>query len=120
MLKWILALFPALAGAQTGIKHLDAAAFGQALAQNPQAVVLDVRSPSEYAGGHIPKARNLDVNASSFASQVASLPRNAPCYVYCLGGVRSVRAAQQMVKMGFTQVYNLSGGISSWRGAVVK
>lgn len=79
-----------------------------------EGVILDVRTPDEYVSGHIKDAKNIDVLASSFAVKVAELDKTKPVYVYCKSGGRSTRAIKQMEEMGFTSVYNLVGGYSSW------
>ena len=83
----------------------------------PGAVLLDVRTRSEYAQGHIPRSRNLPLQEIQKVS--SALPRqNTPLFVYCLSGARSRQAVSQLQKMGYTDVTNL-GGISGYRGKVV-
>jgi phage shock protein E len=67
-------------------------------------VVIDVRTPTEYAAGHIAGARNLDVEAADFGSRIASLDKQAPYLVYCHSGRRSGIAAAQMASAGFTDI----------------
>lgn len=74
------------------------------------ALLLDVRTPEEYAGGHIDGARNVPVDALSGA--LATLPKDKPIVVYCAAGVRAARAAQLLADNGF-DARNL-GGISAW------
>ncbi len=77
--------------------------------------LLDVRSPAEYAGGHIPGAALLPVDL--IASAPATLePEGKPWLVYCEHGVRSLHAARILVQAGFPDVINMSGGMSAWRG----
>lgn len=83
----------------------------------PGTVVLDVRTPQEYASGHIPGAVNIDVSASDFAARVAALDRSTPYAVYCRTGNRSSAALTQMADLGFTQAYHLGGGIQAWADA---
>jgi rhodanese-related sulfurtransferase/thiol-disulfide isomerase/thioredoxin len=80
------------------------------LARQAATVILDVRTDQEFAGGHLAKARNLDFNSPDFKSQLAKLDKTRPYLVYCAVGGRSSKAAQQMEKLGFQQVYNVSGG----------
>ncbi len=79
--------------------------------------LIDVRTPGEYAEGHIENAVNIDVNGADFTTALSKLDKNKPVMVYCLSGGRSSNAASQMKSMGFTEVYNLSGGIMGWRNA---
>jgi len=81
---------------------------------NTDVYLIDVRTPQEYASQHIGNAVNIDINSSDFDAQVSNLDKNKPVYVYCLSGGRSSRAAQKMSELGFTEVYNLSGGITKW------
>jgi rhodanese-related sulfurtransferase len=93
--------------------HLDPAAFA-ALTTEPGTVLLDVRTPQEYAEGHLPGALNLDVRGSGFAARLASLDRGALYAVYCHSGSRSALALRQMAASGFTRVVDLAGGITAW------
>lgn len=67
-------------------------------------VVIDVRTPTEYAAGHIAGAQNIDVEAADFGSKIASLDKSAPYLVYCHSGRRSGNAATQMASAGFTDI----------------
>ena len=67
-------------------------------------VVIDVRTPAEYAAGHIAGARNIDVEAADFGSKIAQLDRQAPYLVYCHSGRRSGIAATELAKAGFTDI----------------
>lgn len=81
------------------------------------AQLLDVRTPSEFAGGHLKNALNLNYNDAGFEAEVGKLDKSKPVYVYCLSGGRSGRAASMLHDMGFTEVYNLDGGILKWQNA---
>lgn len=78
------------------------------------AIVLDVRTPGEYAGGFIANAKNIDWNNNNFENEISKIDRDAVCFVYCLSGGRSASAASKMRNMGFKQVYELQGGIMKW------
>ena len=80
---------------------------------NPSAVILDVRSLQEYNTGHIPGARLLPEHAVRARAPRMFPNKNALILVYCQGGTRSKSAAQALVSMGYTNVYDC-GGISSW------
>ena len=67
-------------------------------------VVIDVRTPAEYAAGHIAGAQNIDVEAADFAAKIASLDKKASYLVYCRSGRRSAIAADTMAKAGFTDI----------------
>ena len=78
--------------------------------------VIDVRTPGEFAAGHLEGAVNLDVEGGQFSALIADLPTDGAYIVYCQSGRRSALAAQAMVDAGFTQVYDL-GGIADWQAA---
>lgn len=74
------------------------------------AVVVDVRTPAEFAEGHLEGAVNIDVeNQVDFAAALISLPKDQPYVVYCRSGNRSAAATQQMVDAGFTDVTDAGG-----------
>jgi len=124
-----LAVAPALAGCSSsattstssgvtvdGVKHLDVADFA-ALAATPGTVVLDVRTPAEFATGHLAGARNLDLRAVDFDTRLAALDRGISYAVYCHSGNRSGQALDRMKAAGFTHVGDLSGGVTAWASA---
>lgn len=80
--------------------------------------VIDVRTPMEYEGGHVPGAENVPVDELAQAS--ASWDRAQPLAVYCLSGERSANAMSYLQAQGFTTVHNLAGGIGQWRGELVR
>lgn len=96
---------------------LDAEAFSDQLAANPDAVLIDVRTPQEFDEGHLANARNVDWNAPDFLSHVASVNIKAPVFVYCLSGGRSGEAAAALRANGYMHVHELNGGILAWRSA---
>jgi len=83
------------------------------LKANSSVILLDVRTPDEFAEGHIANAINIDVNSSSFEQQCSKLDKKKSIYVYCLAGVRSKKAAIILKKKGY-QVVSMSGGIKAW------
>lgn len=85
------------------------------LAKKP--VVIDVRTPEEFADGFIAGAKLLDWTSGQFAKEIGSLDRNAAYFVYCRSGNRSARATAMMHDLGFTNVTELGGGILAWESA---
>lgn len=73
------------------------------------AVVIDVRTPEEFASGHLADARNIDVQAESFHAEVDQLDRDGTYVLYCRSGARAGAAAEMMLEMGFTDVANAGG-----------
>lgn len=97
--------------------NLATLAFKDSILTQPNAPLIDVRTPGEYSQGHLANAKNIDWNGSDFEAQIATLDKTKPVFVYCLSGGRSGSASSKMSSMGFTKVYNLSGGIMGWRNA---
>ncbi len=97
-----------------GQKVLTSDEFEQKLKEKQNAQLIDVRTPGEYQGGHIPEADNIDFKNENFRKQIQSLDKNKPVFLYCLGGVRSKTASELLVKEGFREVYDLEGGYAKW------
>ena len=95
---------------------LSPAAFSQKITNTPDAVILDVRTPEEFAGGFIANAVNIEYNGADFNGEIAKLDKSKTYLVYCLSGKRSASAAAYMRSNGFKNVINLEGGILAWQG----
>lgn len=81
-------------------------------------VILDVRTPEEFAAGHIPNAINIP-NETIGASEISALPdKDQLILVYCRSGRRSKEAAQKLVSLGYTSIVEF-GGILDWTGETV-
>lgn len=80
----------------------------------PNTVILDVRTPGEYAGGKIRNARNIDFMSIDFENQVKNLPKEKTYLVYCRSGNRSGQACEVLADLGFKNLKNLSSGIMRW------
>jgi phage shock protein E len=103
-------------------QHMAASDFSTAM-KTPGTVVIDVRTPAEFAAGHLPNAHNIDLNGSDFATRIAALDKKATYAVYCKSGKRSAAAMAQMTAASFTHVYDMAGGIGAWQemgGAMMK
>jgi rhodanese-related sulfurtransferase len=85
--------------------------------QKPGAIILDVRTPEEYATGHIAGAININFYDSNFQEELNKLDKTATYGVYCRSGNRSGKTLPVMQSLGFIQVQDLSGGILSWASA---
>ena len=81
----------------------------------PGGAVLDVRTPAEFAAGHIEGAVNLDANADDFEAKLKALDRDAPYLLHCASGGRSRRALAAMEPLAFERVYHLAGGYIAWQ-----
>jgi rhodanese-related sulfurtransferase len=81
---------------------------------DPDVALLDVRTPAEFAEGHLPGAVNLDLNGPGFGEAVAALDKSKSYFVYCHTGNRSATATRMMHDAGLTKVYDIQGGIAAW------
>jgi len=99
--------------------HVSASSFAAA-AEVEGVTVIDVRTPSEYAEGHLPGAVNIDVEDATFADKVAQLDPAADYAVYCRSGNRSRVAVDYMTQAGVTHTVGLEGGIGAWTGSIEK
>ena len=79
--------------------------------------VLDVRTPQEYAEGHVDRAILIDFYEPDFPDRIAELDRGATYVVYCRSGNRSGQAVALMAEQGFTAVNDVGGGIVAWEAA---
>lgn len=89
--------------------------FQQAIANTPNAVLVDVRTAKEYSEGHLPNAHNIDVKGNDFIQKMDSINHDTPLYLYCLAGSRSDAAAKKLKAQGFTHIKQLSGGYLNWK-----
>ena len=78
-------------------------------------LVLDVRSPEEFASGHVPGARNLPVGELASRAGALDAPRDATVVVYCERGPRARHAQAALSAAGFSTVLHLEGDMSAWR-----
>ncbi len=97
----------------SAVKNLDAQQFNK-ITSASSTYVLDVRTPDEFAAGHLPNAHNISVDSAMFGAEIAKLDKHAVYAVYCHSGRRSAIAAAQMEKAGFDHIYNLNGGMAAW------
>lgn len=95
-------------------EKLDVTAFHTKLNESQDAILLDVRTPEEYANGNIQGAVNIDYKSPDFEQKIAALDKNKTYLVYCLSGMRSGKAAERMSELGFTSIYTLEGGYTAW------
>lgn len=77
--------------------------------------LVDVRTKEEFSESHVKGAQNICVTDNDFKEKVKKLDKNKPVYVYCRKGGRSANAAAQLKEMGFTKVYDMEGGLTSWQ-----
>ena len=77
-------------------------------------ILIDVRTPEEYALGHLVDALNIDYY-KSFEDSIKHFDKNAKYYLYCRSGSRSGKSMKIMGDLGFSHVYSLTGGIMDWK-----
>lgn len=93
--------------------NMDVEQFANYIA-NDSVQLVDVRTPEEYAGGHIENSKNIDVYNPDFIDVATkTLDKSRPVAVYCRSGKRSADAAQKLTDKGY-EVTNLMGGIIAW------
>ena len=93
---------------------LDGAKAAEVLASDPSIVVLDVRTPEEFAEGHIKGALNIDFNGDDFEKKIAELDPAKPYLLHCAAGRRSGQALPLFEKLKFNQLYHLRSGFGGW------
>jgi len=95
----------------------EAQALIESRRQDPSFVIIDVRTPPEFASGHIANATNICVLfcGTTFDGAIADLDKSATYLVYCATNHRSPFAARAMAEQGFQNVYNMLGGFAQWQ-----
>ena len=116
----LIAFFSLLFGAcqhTDFVKTIPAEEFAQYITEEG-VQLLDVRTPEEYAEGHLEGAVLVDFKADGFVEKAeAQLQKDKPVALYCRGGRRSHSAAELLYKAGFQQLVELQGGITAWNEA---
>ena len=121
----VLALLAALVigitltgGCATAIEDIapqEAFALIQDNQNNPDFVIIDVRTPAEFAGGHIENVTNINFYSETFRDTLNNLDKNKTYLVYCAVGGRSGSALDIMAELNFKEAYNILGGINQWK-----
>lgn len=111
MLLWSL-----LTGTARGVKTISATQSVQ-LINREHALVLDVRDLAEYTAGHIADAMHIPLNQLESSLEKLNAYKSKPIIVQCQSGTRSARACAVLSKQGFTQLYQMEGGLLSWEQA---
>jgi phage shock protein E len=78
-------------------------------------VIVDVRTPAEFAAGHLAGAVNVDFRASEFEAKLTRLNRGTSYLIYCRVGHRSANAVPVFKRLGFVSVFDMKGGITEWQ-----
>jgi phage shock protein E len=100
---------------ESAVTHVTAEDVKKAIDEKENCIVLDVRTQGEYARGKI--AGSINVPVDSIESEIRSVipDTSAKIYVYCLSGSRSISAVSSMMKLGYTNVFDMSHGLLGWR-----
>lgn len=101
--------------AQPTAKKMPPDLFQKALKTTADEQLIDVRTPAEFAAGHLKEAVNMDFNAADFRVQLEKLDKTRPVYLYCAVGGRSKKAAAIFSELGFASVTDLQGGFNGWK-----
>ena len=123
MLLSVLAIF-VLAGcsketAENSYKQISMDEAVTMMAEETDYIILDVRTPEEFAEKHIPNAINVS-NETIGENEIPELLRkDQMILVYCRSGNRSKQASEKLVKLGYTNIYEF-GGINDWTGKTVE
>lgn len=90
--------------------------YKELLATTEDAILVDIRTPREWAKGMMPNA--IGVNYfKNFEDSIQKIDKTKPVFIYCATGHRSPGAMKKMIKAGFVEVYNLDGGVRKWKKA---
>lgn len=113
---------PASAATAAPVKHVEAPEAARLLAEAAQSpakaiAVIDVRTPEEFAEGHLKGAQNVDIASPDFAKNLAKLDPSKTYLVHCAAGGRSTRSLSVLEKLGFKSIIHLDGGLNSWKKA---
>ena len=82
---------------------------------NQSFIIIDARTPQEFANEYIENAVNIDYYSEEFQNELNELDKEKTYLIYCLSGNRSGRALAIMKELGFREVYNMLGGIIQWK-----
>jgi thioredoxin len=96
------------------ITDIDPKAFSEKITATPNAQIIDVRTPQEFASGHIDNAVNIDWLGDNFVANAEKLDKTKPVFVYCKTSNRSPQAAKKLKELGFATIYNMQGGLLKW------
>lgn len=102
-------------GKKQVVQQLKPQQYAQLMSEKSNAILLDVRTPQEVADGVIDcEEVHYDFYDSDFKDRIKNLDRETPVFVYCAVGGRSGQAMDLMQREGFSEIYNLDGGIRAW------
>jgi phage shock protein E len=101
------------ANAQNKVSAIDF----EAKIKNQKVQLIDVRTPAEFASGHLKNAKNINYASDNFPEEMSKLDHTKALYIYCAAGGRSSKAVPVLEQLGFKQIFDLEGGINAWKTA---
>ncbi|HLU86157.1 MAG TPA: thioredoxin domain-containing protein [Taishania sp.] len=112
LLIFILAITNIVSAQKTVLNPVE---FSTMMGEVKEYFLIDVRTSGEFADGHIQGATNVDWNGTDFDEKMQLIDKNAPIFIYCLGGGRSSMAAEKLISNGYSNIIELNGGMMAWR-----
>ena len=110
----LFAIFSCNAQTAANIKVIDPVSFKKEISTTPNAQILDVRTAEEFKVEHLQNAENVNWNNPDFSINTAKYDKSKPVFLYCRSGKRSHLAAEKLVELGFTTIFEMEGGIINW------
>lgn len=107
------ALFGSKQSGSDTIKLLDPTSYKNAVI-GTHVQLVDIRTAQEYHSGHIDGAINIDFFLNNFEARCNKLKKDQPLYIYCRSGSRSRQASNRLAAMGFTEIFDLQGGLMAY------
>lgn len=104
-----------LFGGKPAVPEIDVAAFAGDRATGKDVQIVDVREPNEWAAGHLPGAALIPL--AELGSRTGEIDPTQPVVVVCRSGNRSTTATDLLIRSGFRDVKNLTGGMIAWANA---
>jgi len=99
------------------VRHVDASGASKLIKDDPKVVLIDIRTPEEFAAGRIKGASNINYYAGDFRASLRKLDATKTYLVYCASGGRSTKSLELFQKLGFKSVVHLDGGFKAWEKA---
>ncbi len=96
------------------VTALEASALIKENLDNPDFLILDVRTPGEYKNGHLKGAVNINLFSETFEEDIAKLDRSKIYLIHCKSGFRSSTVVSMMQKLEFVYIYHMAKGIAEW------
>lgn len=96
---------------------LEPDAFSKKMEETADYQLVDARTPGEVAAGKLSGAVAYDYKADEIEKAANELDKSKPVFIYCGSGIRSEKSAEILMKAGFTEIYDMKGGMKAWKAA---